>query len=137
MVSVTKATIRANIFEVLYDLLVAQLSAGTVTAAFIDTSPTFPQVVINPAAMKIEKLTFRKDNKEYLAEIEIEIYTKKNKEIDTISDEITSDLETYESTLASANLYLEDIDDSNEDTFYLNDQKIHIKTMLITFKANV
>lgn len=137
MATVSKATMRDNIYEVLYDLFTVQLSVGTVDRAFHDDAPTFPQVVINPSNIKIEKLTFRKDNKEYIAKVEVELYTKKNREIDQIADEITKDLDDYESTLITANLYLEDIDDSNSDTFLINDEKVHTKGIMLTFKINV
>ena len=137
MVNIVQSTIRANIFETLYDLLTAQLSAGTVTAAFIDDNPTFPQVVINPASIKIERQTFNVDNRTYEVEVEVELYCKKNKEIDQISDEISNDMYSNETTLKDFGLFLEDISDSNEDTFFWNSQKIHTKALTIEFKANV
>jgi hypothetical protein len=137
MVNIIQATARANIFETVYDLLTAQLSTGTVTAAFIDDAPTFPQVVINPASIKIEKQTLRVDNRTYEAEVEVELFCKKNKEIDQISDEISNDMYANESTLQGYGLYLEDISDSNEDTFFWNDQKIHTKSLTMEFKLNL
>jgi len=137
MVNIVQSTIRANVFETVYDLLTAQLSTGTVTAAFIDDAPTFPQVVINPSSIKIERQTFNVDNRTYEVEVEVELYCKKNKEIDQISDEISNDMYSNETTLKDFGLYLEDMEDSNEDTFFWNDQKIHTKGILVRFKANV
>ena len=94
-------------------------------------------MVINPSSIKIERNTFTNVNRSYDCEIEIELYCKKNKEIDQISDEISNDMYTNESTLKDFGLYLEDIEDSNEDTFFWNDQKIHTKGILIRFNANV
>jgi len=137
MVNIVQSTIRANVFETVYDLLTAQLSEGTVTAAFIDDNPTFPQVVINPSSIKIERNTFTNVNRSYDCEIEIELYCKKNKEIDQISDEISNDMYTNEATLKGYGLFLDDMEDSNESTFLWNDQKIHTKGIKIRFKANV
>ena len=137
MVNIVESTIRANIYETLYDSLTASLSAGTVTAAFIDDNPTFPQVVINPARLSITKLTLNRGTKEYMAEVEIEVYAKKNKEIDQISDEIHADLSTNEATLKGFGLYLNDLEDSSEDTFFWNDQKIHSKLIFATFQVNI
>ena len=137
MVSIVQSTIRANVFETVYDLLTAQLSAGTVTAAFIDDSPTFPQVVINPSTIMISKNTFNNSNRSFNVEVEVELFCKKNKQIDQISDEISNDLYAQESSLHSDGLFLEDVEDSNEDTFFWNEQKIHTKGILLTFKANV
>jgi len=137
MVNIAQSTVRANIYETVYDLLTSSLSTGTVTAAFIDDAPTFPQVVINPSSISVTKLTFLKDNRSYEAEVEIDLYVKKNKQIDQISDEITADLYSNESSLTSDGLYLQDIEDSNEDTFFLNEQKIHTKTLNVSFKVNI
>jgi serine protease inhibitor ecotin len=137
MVNIVQSTIRANVFETVYDLLTAQLSEGTVTAAFIDDNPTFPQVVINPSSIKIKRTTLTNENRSYEGMVEVELYCKKNKEIDQISDEISNALYTNESTLAGFGLYLDDISDSNETTSFWNDQKIHIKFITIEFKANV
>jgi hypothetical protein len=137
MVNIVETTIRANIFETLYDSLTASLSAGTVTAAFIDDNPTFPQVVINPTKLLIKKLTLNRGTKEYTCEVEIEIYAKKNKDIDEIADEIHADLSTNEATIKAFGLYINDIEDSNSDTFFWNDQKIHTKTLLLTAQVNI
>jgi len=137
MVSIVQSTIRANVFETVYDLLTAQLSAGTVTAAFIDDSPTFPQVVINPSSIKILKNTFNNTNRSYNGELEIELFCKKNKQIDQIADEISTDIFSNESSLASDGIFIDDVSDSDEDTFFWNDQKIHTKSITIEFKANV
>lgn len=137
MVTITASATSANIYETLYDSLTASLSQGTVTGAFITDTPTFPQVVINPAKVMAPKLVLNNANKSKMGEVEIEIFAKKNKEIDQLSDEIRADLEANESTLASAGLYLEDIEDSSEDTVFWNDNKIHTKTILVTFKLNI
>ena len=92
MVTISAATIRANIYETIYDSLTSSLSTGTVTASFIDDDPTFPQVVVNPIKKDTFRLTIDAVEKEYRGNILIELYTKKNKQIDQISDEIENDL---------------------------------------------
>jgi hypothetical protein len=137
MVNITLANARANIFETLYDSLTSSLSAGTVTAAFIDDTPTFPQVVINPASISIKKLSLDRVAKQYDGFVEIEIFAKQNAQVDSISDEIHSDLNTNESTLKGFGLYLGDIEDSNEETVFYNNQKIHTKAIKINFQLNL
>lgn len=137
MVNIVESTARANVYETLYDSLTASLSQGTVTAAFIDDQPTFPQVVINPARVSIRKLSLDRSSKEYVGETTIEIFAQKNKEIDEISDEIHADLATNESTLKGYGLYINDLEDSNEATVFWNDQKIHTKSILVTFQLNL
>jgi hypothetical protein len=137
MVTITASTVRATIFETLYDSLTASLSAGTVTAAFIDDNPTFPQVVINPAKVTEKKLSFNRAAKEYTFEVEIDLFTKKNKEVDQISDEIQADLNTNESTLNGFGLILNDLEDSTTDTFFWNDQKIHHKAVVLIGQVKI
>ena len=109
----------------------------TVTAAFIDDEPTYPQVVVTPASVSLEKLSLNRATKEYTCQVIIEIYTKKNKQIDQITDEICADLNTNEATLAAFGLYIGNIEDSNEDTVFWNDDKIHTKMIVIDCKVNV
>ena len=137
MVTITEDTIRTATFEIIYDSLTASLSTGTVTASFIDDNPTFPQVVINPASVKFTKNTFTNANRERFIEVEVVLYCKKNKEIDQITDEIDADLRTNESSLLSSGLIFDDLEDSNEDTFFYNDKKIHTKGIMLRFRANV
>jgi len=136
MVTITESTIRANVFEIVYDLLTASLSSGTVTAAFIDDTPTYPQVVINPASVKLIKNTFNMSNRTRPIEMEIELYTTQNKEVDQISDEIDADLITNESNLASSGLVFDELEDSREDTIILNGKKLHTKGILLKFRYN-
>jgi hypothetical protein len=137
MVNIVLANARANVFETLYDSLTSSLSLGTVTAAYIDDTPTFPQVVINPASISIKKLSLDRTSKQYDGEIEISIYAKQNAQIDSISDEIHSDLNTNEATLKGFGLFLGDIEDSNEETVFYNQQKVHTKSIRITFQLNL
>lgn len=137
MVNIVVSTARANVFETFYDLLTSSLSLGTVTAAFIDDTPTFPQVVINPASITIRKLSIDRTAKQYDGTVEISIFAKQNAQIDSISDEIHDDLNTNESTLKGYGLFLGDIEDSNEDTVFYNSQKIHTKSIRISFQLNL
>jgi len=141
MVNLATSTIRANIFESIYDVLTAAYlssSLATVTAAYIDDDHSFPQVVVNPAFVPIQKMTFNRTNRMYSADVEIDIFAIKNKQIDQISDEINKNLETSESALASSGLYLMDSEDIGGVTFPLNEStKVHQKTMLITFGVNL
>jgi hypothetical protein len=137
MVIITRATVRANIFELLYDSLTSSLSKGTVTAAFISDQPTYPQVVINPARIGQENLVLNRGTTEYTGEVEIELFTQKAKDIDEIADEINEDLIASESSLASSGFYLNDVEDGIGDTFFWNKQKIHTKSLLLSYNLNL
>lgn len=137
MVSVLRATARTNVFELIYDTLTASLSKGTVTAAFINDQPTYPQVVINPARISQDNLSLDRGTSGYNGEVEIEIYAIKAKDIDELSDEICDDLLSSEATFATGNLYLEDLKDGTTDTVFWNKQKIHIKSLSIKYNLNI
>jgi hypothetical protein len=135
--AVTVSRIRELVFENVYDKLTASLSAGTVTAAFIDDIQTFPQVVINPATISVDNLVLNRGTKMYNAEVEIEIFSKKNKQIDTITDEIITDFTASESSYRTANMYLQDIEDTTEETVIWNNTKVHMKSILVNFQLNL
>jgi len=138
MVAISESTIRADVWENIYDELTADLSTGTVTASYIDDNPTFPQVVVKPISKLVKHLTIDATSKEYTGEIEIEIYAKKNEQIDSISDEVDYDLlVTNKATFEALGLYLGDLEDSNESTVFWNEQKIHIKAIIIQFKVKL
>ena len=137
MVTITRAAARAKVFETLYDSLKASLSAGTVTAAFIDDQPTYPQVVISPAKLLDKRISINRGTARIEGATEINVYAKKNKEIDQITDEIYADLEASEPTLKSAGIFIGDIEDTGDNTFFYNDQKIHNKTIIVFYVLNV
>lgn len=137
MVTVAESTVRANIYSNLYTSLSSSLSIGTVTAAFIDDQPTFPQVVINPSTISIQKLTLNRGVKQYLCRVDITIYTKKNAQLDSIADEICADLNSNESTFKGYGMYLNDIEDGDAETLFWNNNKIHAKTLGINFQLNL
>jgi len=135
--AVTTARIRELVFENIYDKLTVSMSSGTVTAAFIDDVQGFPQVVINPATVSINNLVLNRGTRQYDVEVEIEIFAKKNKEIDTITDEIHTDFTADEANYQTANMYLQNIEDTTEETVIWNNTKVHTKSILVNFQLNL
>lgn len=100
MVTITDSTLRANVYETIYDLVngisfsLSSSNTVTVTAAFIDEDRAFPQVVIHPIDIESEKSNFDSTLRDRMIKVLIEVYTKKAKDLDQISDKVIDTLET-------------------------------------------
>lgn len=91
MVTITNTNIRAGMYETIYDTLDAAnllSSTATVTSAYIDQPQAFPQVVVNPVDVSGEEFSFDRSNHRRNIVVVLDIYTKKNKDKDLLSDEI-------------------------------------------------
>jgi len=137
MVTITKASQRQNLFESVYDELKAYATAGsygtssqpTVTAAYIDSEDSLPQIVINRVNNKKEDPVFDRSNTTNNLVIPINVYAKKNKNIDILSDNIEAYLYTKKFTGVTMS------DWSEEDDIYItNDNKIRSKTITVVYK---
>ena len=97
MVVINESTLRHDIFETLYDLATA-ITYGTsveptITAAFIDGAHApFPQIVVEPIDVNVDMIMLgaREANNTKMRTINasIIIYTKKNEDLDLISDKL-------------------------------------------------
>lgn len=137
MVTVTNATVRSNIFENIYDGLTTEMTGWTVTSSFIDNSKGenfTDQIVINPIQIGSQQIVLNRSLKEQPVVIRIDIYSKKAKRIDEATDKIANYFNTNETSIADNN-GLDDMQfvDNEGDTFYLNQQKIHTKTLALNF----
>jgi len=131
MVTISNGSVRANIYETLYDTLnSANLasSTATVTAAYIDEDSAFPQVVINPTSISHDSFSMDRTNTRKTISVVIDIYTKKNKNIDLISDEIDALIRPLKIAGITLIGWDEDIALSTD-----NDNKIHLKTISLTY----
>jgi len=132
MVTITSSTLRANVYESVYDTLTnAHLlsSTVTVTAAYIDSATApFPQVVVNPIDIEKEFISFDKTITQNNINIVIDIWTKKNKEKDQISDEIDALL----TPLKISGIHLVGWSESNA-LETPNDNKIHLKSIVLSY----
>ena len=132
MVTINKSTFRQNVYETIYDTLTsANLLSGTVTvtAAYIDDDQSFPQVVVHPITSNKDEWAFQKSNHTNHIKVMIDVWTKKNKERDQITDEIDSlsDLKSI------TGLSLEDWSESPA-LEPKNDNKLHLTTITIVYR---
>lgn len=145
MVTISNSTIRANIFETIYDSLSAGLAstdfvatvsaAPTVTAAYIDgDQDAFPQVVVQPVEIDKAAGTFSKtaDVSPKTARVIITVYTTgpgSNKDRDLIGDKIDNII----STTKYPGITLVDSSD-NTATTTLGGNKIRARTMSYSYR---
>lgn len=132
MVTINTSTIRQNVWETVYDTLNdANLlsSTVTVTGAYIDEAKAFPQVVVKPVSLDTDEHTLNRDYLRRNIDVTVDIWTKKSKQIDQISDEI------------DAIGGLKDIAGVHwvgmtEDTAISpqNEQKVHLKTLVLSYR---
>lgn len=137
MVTISNSTVRQNIWETIYDDLSNELSDKTVTASFIDTFKNGKfkdQIVIYPITINEEQLVLNRSLKNQPIIIRIDIFSKKNKDIDLISDRIHSFFDSNETSYEDSHgLYDMATFDTSVDTIFIGDQKVHIKTITINF----
>lgn len=137
MVAISNSTLRQNVYETIYDLLKAEegsygaSTSVTVTGAYIDDDNAFPQVVINPVMVSKSEFTFGRatDNSIKDATIVIDLYSRKSKDMDVLSDYI-------DNLISAQNITGVMLFDSDEAMSVSNiaGNKIHSKTLTYTFR---
>ena len=133
MVTISDSTIRANIYETIYDVLngVTYTNASdtvTVTAAYTGKDEQLPQVVVHPVDVGYSKFSFNRTNSDKQINVLVEVYTKKAKDKDVITDYIMDAIigESF------SGFFLVGVDESNAlDPAGMN--KIHLKSIAMTF----
>lgn len=131
MVEITSSSLRANVYETVYDTLnSANLlsSTATVTAAYIDNDSAFPQVVIYPITVSKEGFTYDRGFGRESINVIIEVYTKKAKDLDQLSDEITVAMQALKMNSLQLVNVNEDIALNTD-----NSNKIRLKTLTYNY----
>lgn len=132
MVTITNATLRSSMWETIYDTLTAAhllSSTVTVTASYIDSATApFPQVVLYPMDVEKSEFSFDRSNSRKDINVMIDIWTRKNKDKDTIADAI----DVLLSALNIPGVSLIGWSEANA-VETENDNKIHLKTLTLTY----
>lgn len=142
MVSITKSTIKSNVWKNFYDRLKDQvnsvtlsISPGTQTiqtyaAGFNDvdfsSESNFPILLINSPRIPQEQLTIGKT--QVNGTIDIEIFATNAQAADKFFDAINDAIETYKTTFASLGLKDLDLDSDDGDFVEHGNIKVHIRT---------
>lgn len=98
MVTLSNSTLRQNVYETVYDLINgisfnASVSV-TVTAAFIEEDRALPQVVVHPVDISTGDFVLNRSTSMKTVQVLIEVFSKKRKDLDIITDDILSTMET-------------------------------------------
>lgn len=140
MVTINDSTICANTYETVYDLATSTLAGTslvgepvTVTAAFITGStgetPPMPQVVIHSPEVDFDNFSFDRSKSDKEIRVLVEIFTKKAKHKDLISDALTNSILPY----AWSGLQLQSVN-MGEALEPQDGNKIHLKSLLLVFQ---
>jgi hypothetical protein len=147
MVTINKTTIAANVWETLYDTMLASVTSVTLADASIqtvvtctssfpdktaDTKASYPILVINPVQISWDNLTFGK--KWAIGSFDIDIFATKSEAADLFFDKIVDTIETNRGTYRSLGMAYIKLDSSTVDEFFRGDIKVHVKTAHFTFK---
>ena len=131
MVTITDAAVRQNIYETIYDLVNAisfSVASVTVTAAFNEADQDPPVVAIHPVDIETADFSLGVPQSTKTIKMMIDVWTRKRKDLDVISDEIMDDL----GDRAYTGFHLVGTDESTA-LETPSDLKIHLKTITFTF----
>jgi len=135
-VTIADATLRQNLYEVIFDLLATDVATSTspiyqykLTAAYIQGSkPVFPQIVLNPVDVDRSEPTFGSGNYRKDIRVLIDIFTKKSKEKDIAADRIQALLDAN----AWDGVVLIGVTESNA-LETPGENEIHLKSVALSF----
>lgn len=135
MVTIADSSVRANVWETIYDLLNAysfSTSLTKITSAYPDDDATFPMVVIHPVQNSKGEYSLGPRSaavKTQAINVQIDLFTKKAKDIDVLGDEIHNAIEDD-----YPGITLVESDEDAVGTFETkNEQKVHMKSFMFSF----
>ncbi len=131
MVTLTSSTIRQNLWETIYDTVkAANLLSSTVTvvSAYVDEDPSFPMIVINPVDKGRDNPSFNRANWTDNLMVEIEIYTKKAKQLDQLCDALDSLISPLSVTGVMLSGWVE-----SKGYPTSNDNQLHLKSITLSY----
>jgi hypothetical protein len=134
MATVTDATVRVALWENIYDALTGlTYSSSTEPGVYrnnsdIDQDDSFPRVVIHPLTIDITKESFGTGYYGREITVLIDVWAKKNKDLDIIADKIQNDFETRSYTGA----HFTSINEATTINTDVN-QKLYLTTFTVSF----
>jgi len=100
----------------------------------IDNSGSYPIGIINSPEIEWNKFTFTK--KTITASVDIDIYVTKQKQLDSLSDQIWNAVENYRPTLRNIQVRFVKLEGSATDHIVRDKITVHAKTMTFTCTFN-
>jgi hypothetical protein len=139
--TVTESTLRKNVYNTIFTLLnTYKINGWTIFSAFPEKDPVFPCLVVNPANITIRKIGMKLDARMDMIEVIVEIFCKqsdRSETIDLAKDNITNTILTYESTLGTYKLLINDEEpfvDSPVDQVEFGGQKLNTSAISLVFQ---
>ncbi len=144
---VVKATIISDVFTLIYDRMVAnvtsvEITGGTTvtiqtyTNSFPDkplsTKSDYPILVVLSPQLNWKEFTFTK--KEVEGTFAIEIYTTQNESADKLLDAIIESIETYRTDLRDDGLSFVNLEGTDKDDFERDKINVHMRSAEFSFK---
>jgi len=142
MVTISKSTVTAKIWENFYNLINAGVANPHTSGKWIyssmpdfeiDTASDYPLMVISPVKISTEQLTMTKTT--YTGTIDVEVYATSWATCDQYFDDMLDAVEGYKFTLAEAGIRNLDLADTDDDTFERGKIKLHIKKATFQFEV--
>ncbi len=146
--ALSKSTVIAGVWELIYDRMVADVTTITLTdsstptiqtytGAFpdkdIDDSSKYPILVVNSPNLSWEEFTLTK--KQVNGTLTIDIYTKKSESADLFMDAIIESIETYRHTLGNTyKIVWVNLESTDYDMVMREGIKIHMRSCTFGFK---
>ena len=146
--TLSKATVVAGVWELIYDRMVADVTLVTLkdaststiqtyTGAFpdkeIDTKSKYPICIINSPDISWKDFTLTK--KQVNGTFSIDIYTTKAESADLFIDAIINSVETYRETLGNTyGVVGVNLESTNYDMVQREKIKVHMRSCTFTFK---
>ena len=147
MVTVSKATILANVWETIHDRMVADVTSVTLASAAsstiqtytssfpdkqIDDKSSYPILVTEPVEINWENFTFTK--KFVQGTFTINIYTTNSEAADLFLDAINDSIETYRDTLYGLGVHFVNLENTNTDSAIRGGFKAHLRSCTFAFR---
>jgi hypothetical protein len=140
VLGVTKEKIFESIFKVFYNRIAHVVSDPKSRSKFvypafpdidIDSSEEYPIIVINSAEIDWEKFTFTK--RQYNAQVDIDIYSTKQSELDQLSSQTVNAIEASNHAFDIGNLQFLTLTATNSEHVFRDKITVHRKTLSFTF----
>lgn len=146
MTEVALATLRADVWNTVYNAI--SLSASTLgISTIVNSYPDFKDsvsypllVVTNPKIRKLARYSSVNNTTPMRpTTVILDLYTKKNLQIDTIMDALCNQLESIQTSTfdASAMYWLEMEENDPTIIVFENGQRIHNKVLTLSFKVRI
>lgn len=135
MVTISDSTIRNNVYETIYDLINSSKSSygsPALYGGYPDVKTiSFPNIIIYPIRVDESEYTIGSSRTSTTKDVvvQIEIYSEKNKDLDIISDGLTSTIRGNTFSGLMLNSVTEDVG-----AVFPNESKVKLKTLMFNFK---